>query len=509
MPIDPRMVVDTNSIPAGAIQRVEVISGGASAVYGADAVGGVVNFILKDNYEGANIDVRFGDTEHGGDQTTQISALFGANVADDRGNVMLGIERDTRSKQLKHQRDWRIEDLANPATAGGGFAFGSATWFHNEPGGDTPNPNFQADEAPGVFNPKFLPNNTIPNPAFNPALPAGATNNTTVNNNPTQAAVNALFPPATSACPFPQPLDTGAADGNPATPALTPGTTDDNPATLCLISNSLATGRFRINRDGTVFSGLADASSLAPGAYKFKGPVFNDNYNGRQGTGDLDGSFQGLPVFVMQPNGAIKENVLYNWASTPLERLSAFANGHFDVAENLRVTGQAMVTRTKTESSLGLTAANINQWGAGVPFGNQLFRGYNNTYTEVPDSLIDTNGDGVVDSTNPAYTLNGRFGVNCDAPVGTPGMPWAAGQPGCTNSEAWPTSPEVYNLMMTRVNPNATLWASREPDWMRNALGVGRSTTNETTTMSFTLGLEGDLPSGDHSWDVSLYTGRS
>ena len=44
---------------------------------------------------------------------------------------------------------------------------------------------------------------------------------------------------------------------------------------------------------------------------------------------------------------------------------------------------------------------------------------------------------------------------------------------------------------------------------MRNALGAGRSTTNMTTTMSFTLGLEGDLPSGDHSWDVSLYTGRS
>jgi iron complex outermembrane receptor protein len=72
MPIDGRMVVDTNTIPSMAIQRVEVISGGASAVYGADAVGGVVNFILKDNYEGASVDVRFGDTEHGGDQNTTI-----------------------------------------------------------------------------------------------------------------------------------------------------------------------------------------------------------------------------------------------------------------------------------------------------------------------------------------------------------------------------------------------------------------------------------------------------
>ena len=104
------MVVDTNSIPASAIQRVEVISGGASAVYGADAVGGVVNFILKDNFEGASVDVRFGDTQHGGDQTVTMSALIGANAADDRGNVMIGIERDTRAKAYAWQRDWRVAD---------------------------------------------------------------------------------------------------------------------------------------------------------------------------------------------------------------------------------------------------------------------------------------------------------------------------------------------------------------------------------------------------------------
>ncbi|HEX7237775.1 MAG TPA: TonB-dependent receptor plug domain-containing protein, partial [Gammaproteobacteria bacterium] len=161
MPVNPAMTVDTNSIPSTAIQRVEVISGGASAVYGADAVGGVVNFILKDNYEGASIDVRFGDTQHGGDQTTTVSALFGVNAGDDRGNVMLGLERSTRSKQLQYERDWRIEDYANPNTAGGFFSFGSASWFHNEPG---------AFPSPG---------------------------------NPTQAAVNALFPAATGSCLYP------------------------------------------------------------------------------------------------------------------------------------------------------------------------------------------------------------------------------------------------------------------------------------------------------------------
>jgi outer membrane receptor protein involved in Fe transport len=334
-------------------------------------------------------------------------------------------------------------------------------------------------------------------------------------NNPTQAAVDALFPPATGACPFPHTLNLTDGPGN---------TYNDDPLNLCRISNQLTSGgsaptNFRTNRDGTIFTGLADAARASPGAYRFNGPVYNVNDicpAGRcravQGSGDLDGSFQGLPGFVMQPDGRIKENVLYQWASSPLERLSAFANGHFDVADNVRVTGQAMVTRTKTESSLGLAAANINQWGAGIPFGTALYRGNSNTYFDIPDSLIDVNGNGVadagIDRTHPSYTPTGRYGVQCEGPP-TAAMPWLDNLPGCTNSEAWPISPEVYNLMRTRPRPNDILWASREPDWMRDALGAARSTTNVTTTMSFSLGLEGDTESGSHSWDISLYTGRS
>jgi outer membrane receptor protein involved in Fe transport len=89
-------------------------------------------------------------------------------------------------------------------------------------------------------------------------------------------------------------------------------------------------------------------------------------------------------------------------------------------------------------------------------------------------------------------------------------MPWLDGLPGCTKSEAWPTSPQIYNLMVQRTaDPEAQLWVNRDPDWLRNALGAARSTTNTSTTMSFSMGLEGDFPSGDQHWDVSLTTGRS
>src|SRR5512139_2163356 len=58
-------VVDINTIPAAAIERVEIITGGASATYGADAVGGVVNFILKKNFEGLVLDGQAGISERG------------------------------------------------------------------------------------------------------------------------------------------------------------------------------------------------------------------------------------------------------------------------------------------------------------------------------------------------------------------------------------------------------------------------------------------------------------
>jgi iron complex outermembrane recepter protein len=487
MPVDPRMVTDTNSIPSAAVARVEVISGGASAVYGADAVGGVVNFILKDNFEGATIDMRFGDTQHGGDQTTTVSGLIGANVAGGRGNVMLGVTRDTRSKQWVWERDWRVDDFANPSTGGGFFAFGSATWFHNEQANAIrrPNPNYVSTAPTGPSNPQFLGTSQVANPNFDPNVAPSGANPTVVFNLPQQSVIDGIFdqlPPGTL------PVANFGPGNNP---------------------------RYRLNRDGTVFTGLNDGTVWAPGAYRFNGPVFNGQENcqvatclGTTGSGDLDGDLLGLPVFVRQPDGRIKENNLYSWASTPLERLSGFASGHFDVTDRTRVTAQAMFTRTNSQTQLGLSSANINQWGVGIPFGNEPYLGNDDPHLDIPNPLVD-NGDGTF-STHPDYRAGGRFGVNCDA-LPTAAEPWhpATVQPGCTKSQAFPTTAELYNIMISRVDPEQIVWLSREPDWLRSALGAGRSTGNTTTTMSLSLGLEGELPSGNHFWDVSLYTGRT
>lgn len=85
MPLNASMIVDLNTIPSIAIGGLEVITGGASAVYGADALAGVTNIKFRDNYEGMQLRFRGGLNEAGGDgEEHQISALIGANFADGR-----------------------------------------------------------------------------------------------------------------------------------------------------------------------------------------------------------------------------------------------------------------------------------------------------------------------------------------------------------------------------------------------------------------------------------------
>lgn len=134
MPVNAQLVVDTNSIPAAAIQRVEVISGGASAVYGADAVGGVVNFILKNDFQGATLEARYGATEYGDNDEVTISGLFGANFEGGRGNVMVGLEHSQRGAVSATGRDWQREDLANPNVAGTQVFFAETFVTTNTPG---------------------------------------------------------------------------------------------------------------------------------------------------------------------------------------------------------------------------------------------------------------------------------------------------------------------------------------------------------------------------------------
>ena len=100
-PVNALMVTDINSIPAAMIDRVEIITGGASAVYGADAIGGVTNFILKKNYQGAQIDIQDGISQAGDGNELRVSTLMGSKIADGRGNIIMGLEYYNRDESYQ------------------------------------------------------------------------------------------------------------------------------------------------------------------------------------------------------------------------------------------------------------------------------------------------------------------------------------------------------------------------------------------------------------------------
>jgi iron complex outermembrane receptor protein len=99
--------VDLNSIPAGAIQRVEVLKDGASAIYGTDAIGGVINFITRQDYRGAEVGVYAAATQEGGagKRTGTLSAGFG-NLASDGYNVFGVLDLQQLDALRSTQRDF-------------------------------------------------------------------------------------------------------------------------------------------------------------------------------------------------------------------------------------------------------------------------------------------------------------------------------------------------------------------------------------------------------------------
>ncbi|WP_137167701.1 TonB-dependent receptor domain-containing protein [Salinimonas lutimaris] len=98
--------VDINSIPTALIKDVEVLTGGASAVYGSDAVAGVVNFILKDDFEGVQLQSGYEVTEQGDAEIYNADFTIGGNFADGKGNVVFNVSFTDRKELFQGDRDF-------------------------------------------------------------------------------------------------------------------------------------------------------------------------------------------------------------------------------------------------------------------------------------------------------------------------------------------------------------------------------------------------------------------
>lgn len=123
-------VVDTNVIPVGLIERVDVFTGGASSVYGADAISGVVNFITKQDFAGVNLSGNYGITERGDGANYRTDLLIGANFDDGRGNVVLGVGYNKTRPVYQGDREIGLESRSsNTGRAQGSSAAAPASIF--------------------------------------------------------------------------------------------------------------------------------------------------------------------------------------------------------------------------------------------------------------------------------------------------------------------------------------------------------------------------------------------
>ena len=112
-------VVDLNTIPASLIENVEIITGGASAVYGSDALGGVVNFNLKDDFEGVEFSALYDVTSEGDGQKYNLDLTMGGNFADDRGNAVVYLGYSKREPIFQGDRSFSDKALRQGTDANG------------------------------------------------------------------------------------------------------------------------------------------------------------------------------------------------------------------------------------------------------------------------------------------------------------------------------------------------------------------------------------------------------
>ena len=104
--------VDIGTISPTMIERIDIVTGGSSAIYGADAIAGVVNFILKKNLEGVNYRFQYGETYHGGGSEALASISMGHNFDHNRGNVSLSVDYANQRPIYQYERDYATTALA-------------------------------------------------------------------------------------------------------------------------------------------------------------------------------------------------------------------------------------------------------------------------------------------------------------------------------------------------------------------------------------------------------------
>ncbi|QSX80040.1 TonB-dependent receptor [Lysobacter solisilvae] len=122
-----------SGIPVDLVERIEILPGGQSSLYGSDAIAGVINVILKKRMDGTALTARVGGYHEGGGQSTRLSLADSFSFADDRGTVLAGIQYEMRDPIWAYQRDltkqFNQHPLDNPNNPNDGVPVASRDWL--------------------------------------------------------------------------------------------------------------------------------------------------------------------------------------------------------------------------------------------------------------------------------------------------------------------------------------------------------------------------------------------
>ncbi|KRB52239.1 MAG: TonB-dependent receptor [Pseudomonadota bacterium] len=118
----PVLTYNTNAIPVSGIKRLEVLRDGAAALYGSDAVAGVVNTVLRDDYDGLTVDAQYGSAEGTNLREGEFSIQAGRNFNEGRGNVTLFANYTNRSALKAWDQDFTSSLNKTPLFAGTDYA---------------------------------------------------------------------------------------------------------------------------------------------------------------------------------------------------------------------------------------------------------------------------------------------------------------------------------------------------------------------------------------------------
>ena len=451
-------VVDINTIPSAAIERVEIMTGGASSTYGADAVAGVTNFVLRKNFEGLELDGQMGITQEGDGFEYQLSGIMGTDFSDGRGNVSIAMSMNTREANYQRDRSW-YQDLWNDPN------IGTARFFPLNPGialgfGNPVNQGFISSYFPGTTIPTN--NITLKAPGLDPNQ--GFNYNCTSNSN---ALVN--------------PISSG----------------------LCSVAVV----------NGTPINVLAGQQGYSIYANP-DGSLFTTGFNQRGGVQGFDGSTQLGDLARTRATGALNFVDTSPYLILPLTRYNMFARGNYELNDWIGVFAQGLYSQTRT-STTQQGGAITGGWDVFVPYGTGVYTGSANPATAYGSQGLHSSvilngmsfgGANYVDNTpgvltdnptNPAFTQ--AYGGN-DPTFACANN--ALG--GCTNNQLFGQflPADVQALLNNRANPNGRVE-------LNYGFPENRSVTNRVSTLNLLAGFEGSIPGTDFTWEAFVNHGST